>query len=94
AVARVFFVMATGGGPGARPGLTGSPPIPVTVGAGLVSDVLILAGAIYDWRTRGRVHPAYLVGAAVVVGLQLVRIPLSQSAMWLAVANTLAGFAA
>jgi len=94
AVARVFFVMATGGGPGARPGLTGSPPIPVTIGAGLVSDLLIVAGMIYDWRTRGRVHPAYLIGAAVLVGLQLVRVPLAQSSMWLALANSLAGFAA
>jgi uncharacterized membrane protein YozB (DUF420 family) len=92
AVARVFFVMATGGGPGARPGLTGSPPIPVTVGAGLIADLLIVAGAVYDWRTRGRVHPAYLVGAAVVVGLQLVRIPLAQTPIWLAFADSMAKF--
>jgi hypothetical protein len=94
AVARVFFVMATGGGPGARPGLTGSPPIPVTVAAGLVSDLLIVAGIVYDWRTRGRVHPAYLIGGVVLVGLQLVRIPLGQSSLWLAVANGLAKFVA
>jgi len=63
------------------------------VGAGLITDLLIVAGAVYDWRGRGRVHPAYLVGAAVVVGLQLLRIPLSQSPMWLAFADSLAKFA-
>jgi hypothetical protein len=71
----------------------GPPPIPVTVGAGLISDLLVVAGAVHDWRTRGRVHPAYLVGAAVLVGLQLVRIPLAQSPMWLAFADSLAKFA-
>ena len=93
AVARFFFVAITGGGPGARPGLSGPPPIPVTVGAGLITDLLIVAGVVYDWRTRGRVHPAYMVGAAVVVGLQFLRVPLSQSPMWLAFADSLAKFA-
>jgi hypothetical protein len=93
AVARVIFVIVTGGGPGARPGLAPPPPMPVTLVGGLITDLLILAGVVYDWRTRGRVHPAYLVGGAVVVGLQLLRLPLAPSHAWLAFADSLGAFA-
>jgi hypothetical protein len=93
AVARFLFLMINGGGPGVRPGLTPPPPIPVTVVGGLIPDLLIVAGAVYDWRTRGKVHPAYLVGAAVVVGLQVLRIPLAPSHAWLAFADSLGNFA-
>jgi len=93
AFARVLFLMVNGGGPGVRPGLTTPPPIPVTVVGGLVPDLLIVAGVVYDWRARGRVHPAYLVGAGVVVGLQLLRLPLAPSHAWLAFADSLGGFA-
>jgi hypothetical protein len=93
AVARFMFLMINGGGPGVRPGLTTPPPIPVTVVGGLIPDLLIVVGMAYDWRTRGRAHPAYLVGAAVVVGLQVLRIPLAPSHAWLAFADSLGGFA-
>jgi hypothetical protein len=93
AVARVMFVIITGGGPGARPGLSTPPPIITTVVGGLITDLLIVAGAAYDWRTRGRVHPAYLIGGAVVLALELLRLPLSQSHAWLAFADSLATFA-
>ena len=38
------------------------PPLPVAVPLppALIGDLFIVAGMIYDWRTRGRVHPAYL----------------------------------
>ena len=92
AVARLFFLAVTGGGPGARPGL--SPPVPIatTIAAGLVVDLLILVGAAYDWRSRGRVHPAYLVGATVMLALQFLRVPVAHSHAWLAFANSLAAF--
>jgi hypothetical protein len=40
------------------------------------------------------VHPAYLIGGAVLVGLQLMRLPLAQSSIWMAFANSMAGFVA
>ena len=71
AAARVGFVLATGGGPGARPGL--APPVPPEFGirgTAMVS-VILLAGVIYDWRTRGRPHPAYLVGLGALFAVAI-----------------------
>ncbi|MDB5452450.1 MAG: hypothetical protein JWO33_1028 [Caulobacteraceae bacterium] len=92
AMARVFFVLATGGGPGARPGIGPPPPVQLGVAAGLVVDLLIVAGMIYDWRTRGRPHPAYLIGLVVTVAVQVLRGPISQTPPWLAFADLLARF--
>jgi hypothetical protein len=54
-----------------------------------VPDLLILAGALYDRRTRGHVHPAYKWGGGFVVGSQIVRLALLKSAAWMAVARAL-----
>jgi hypothetical protein len=54
-----------------------------------VADLLILAGAMYDRRTRGRVHPAYKWGGGFVVGSQVLRLALVKSAVWMAVAQLL-----
>src|SRR5258706_13406281 len=62
AIARIFFLVSVGGGgAGMRPGL--APPIPVlfALGPGLLAELLIVAGMVYDWRTRGRPHPAYVI---------------------------------
>ncbi len=87
AVARVFFVITTGGGPGLRPGL--GMPVPVIVASApvLVLELLIVAGIVYDWRTRGRPHPVWLVGAAVMTAVAVLRPPLSGTHAWLALAD-------
>jgi hypothetical protein len=36
----------------------------------MVSPIL-LAGVIYDWRTRGRPHPAYLIGLGVLFAVAI-----------------------
>jgi len=92
AVARVFFILATGGGPGMRPGLGPPPPVAIGLGGGLVADLVMVAGAAFDWRTRGRPHPAWLIGLAVSVTVQVLRGPLSTTAPWLAIARGLAAF--
>lgn len=92
AVARVMFVMITGGGPGARPGLGHPPPIMTTVVGGLIVDLLVVGGMLYDWRSRGRVHPAYIIGGAILLGSQFARLPISTSPAWLAFADSLAAF--
>lgn len=92
AMARVFFLATTGGGPGLRPGLGKSPPVATTVGPGLVVDLLILAAVAFDWRTRGRPHPAYLWAGGAVLAVQLLRAPLSASPQWRALADGLAQF--
>ncbi len=93
AIARVFFLVAThGGGPGVRPGL--APPIPVSLALapGLIGELLVLAGMFYDWRTRGRPHPAYVIGFVVSIAVMLVRTPLSATHAWLDFTRFLAGF--
>ncbi len=93
AVARVFFLLATGGGPGLRPGLPAPPPVQIALGPGLIVDLLVVAAIAYDWRTRGRPHPIYLVGLAVMLAVQLLHGPVSATPAWRGFADYLAGFA-
>ena len=65
------------------------PPVAVTLLPALVNDLLIAAVMIYDRRTRGRVHPAYWWGAAAVVAVQILRVPLSTSHAWMRVTDWL-----
>ena len=52
-------------------------------------DLLILGCAAFDWSKNRRVHPAYVVGLAVVVVGQFGRLALSQTAAWMEVARWL-----
>jgi hypothetical protein len=60
-----------------------------SVAPGLIADIPIIIGIIYDWRTRGRPHPAYLIGGGIVLLAQLGRVPLSGSAAWHSMAGWL-----
>ena len=94
AAARWFFVLL--GPPGARglsPSETGPAPVAISVAPGLLIDLLIVVAMIYDWRTRGRVHPVYLIGGPALLFLQLIRVPLSTTPAWHAVAAWVAGLA-
>lgn len=93
AMARVFFVLITGGGPGLRPGLGPPPPLIIGLVPSLVVEALILAGIVYDWRTRGRPHPVWLIGAAVMTAVILLRGPLSGTQYWLTFADGLSRIA-
>ncbi len=90
AIARVFFVLITGGGPGLRPGLGAPPPLAFTVAPGLILELLIVAGIVYDWRTRGKPHPAWLAGGAIMTAVILLRVVVAGTAPWLAFAEALA----
>jgi hypothetical protein len=46
------------------------------------ADVLLLAAVAYDYRTSKRVHPAYLWGAVLIVGLQVATIIATQTEGW------------
>jgi hypothetical protein len=89
AVARVFFVLATGGGPGARPGLGPPPPMAIALVPSLALDLMIIAGMVYDWRKRGRPHPAWIVGLVVITGVVVARGPLSATPGWIGFAESL-----
>lgn len=93
AVARILFVLLSGGGPGMRPGLGPPPPLVVTMVPGLLLELFIVAGAIHDWRRHGRPHPAWIVGAVVMTAVVLSRVPLATTSGWLGFASFMAGFA-
>lgn len=82
ATARVFMTLF------APADAKGPPPVFVSVPPGLLVDLLIVAGIVYDWRTRGRPHPAYLVGGALLLANQLLAVPLSATATWMSIARS------
>lgn len=92
AMARFFFLAATGGGPGLRPGLGPARSVESTMLAGFLADILIVVAMTFDWRTRRRPHPAYLWGFGAVLTVQLLRVPLSKTPAWLSFTDFLAGF--
>lgn len=90
---RIFFALHAGIAPGLRPGSVPTPPPQATIPSGLITIALILVAVVYDWRTRGRPHAAYLVGGTIVAAAIFLRAPLSGSAAWQATATFLASFA-
>lgn len=92
AVARFVFLATTGGGPGARPGMGPPLPIEVTLKAGILVGLLIVAAMVHDWRSHGRVHPAYWWGLGVTVTVQAMRPVIGYSDAWYRVADFLVSF--
>ncbi len=92
AIARVFYAINVGMSAGMRPGLAGPRTVESVMLSAWLADLLILVAMAYDWRTRGRVHPAYLIGGAAIVAVQLLRAPVSETQWWYSVADFLAGF--
>ena len=76
AVARWFLTFL------APPGPPGPPPVPVTIAPALVACLLLVAAIIFDWRTRGRPHPAYIYGGAALVAVKLLNWPISVTPAW------------
>jgi hypothetical protein len=92
AIARVAFAVSVGIAPGLRPGL-GPLRTAESVGpSGLIADAFVLIGMIYDWRTRGRPHSAYVIGGVILVVVQVVRVPMSTTQWWYALADFLVRF--
>jgi hypothetical protein len=62
------------------------PPVSATIPPALVGDLLILVAMLFDWRTRGRPHPVYLVALPYLLVLQISVTPIADSAAWQSVA--------
>ena len=92
AIARVFFLAATGGGPGMRPGIM--PPQPISRGTlpAILVLSLVAAAMVHDWRSRGRVHPAYWWGFGALAGMYILRPIVGYSAAWSRVTDFLLAF--
>jgi hypothetical protein len=64
-------------------------PLRILIGAALV-DLMLLAVIVIDSRARGRVHPVYVCGGALIVLVQWARIAMLDTATWVAFTNWLA----
>ena len=53
-------------------------------------DLIILAGALYDWTSRGRVHRVWLYGGALMVASQVLMMAVMGSQWWHAFAEAMA----
>jgi hypothetical protein len=86
AVGRLFILAL-----GATPPVPGTlpPPVFVTIFPGLISDLLLVPAMWHDYRRFGRVHRVLWIGAAALVAGQLLRVPISQTATWHAIADWL-----
>ena len=91
-IARFFFLAATGGGPGLRPGIGPPRPVEFSLMPALIGDLIIVVAILFDWRTRGRPHPAFLWGLGGLLAVQLLRVPISRTDAWLGFADFLATF--
>jgi hypothetical protein len=87
AAGRVGFLLGVGHGPGLRPGLLPPPPQALPVVAGLLMQLILVAGMVHDKRTRGSVHPAWTVAVSVSAAVILLEVPLSHTVAWLAFAD-------
>jgi len=65
-----------------RPGLGPPAPVEVTYLPAAIVDLLLVAAIVFDWRARGKVHPAYLVGGAALVLIQFGSGPMSETPLW------------
>jgi hypothetical protein len=92
AIARFFFLAATGGGAGMRPGLGPPQPIENTMVGGMIVELLVVAAIIHDWRTHGRVHAAYLWGLGVMLAVHWLRPVVGYSETWYRIADFLLRF--
>jgi hypothetical protein len=81
AVARWFLTFL------APPGPQGPPPVIVTIPPALVAYLLLVVAIVFDWRTRGRPHPVYVIGGVALVLVKLLNLPISHSAAWHAFAG-------
>lgn len=54
-------------------------------------NLIVVAGMIYDWRTRGRVHRVWIWGGLAMLASQIVVFPVMGSGWWHRFAETMAG---
>ena len=66
----------------APPGPPGPPPVAVDLLPAAVTLILLCVALVFDWRTRGRPHSAYVIGGVALVALKLGQIPLSTTSLW------------
>ncbi len=66
-----------------------APPVFVAVPPALLGDLLLLVALWFDWRTRGRPHPVYLIGGALMILLHATQVQVAESPAWQAIATAI-----
>ena len=59
------------------------------VGALIIADLFLAALVIFDWRTRGRIHPTTLIGGAITLIFEPLRFIIALSDWWPPIARSL-----
>lgn len=101
AIARPFIIyIVMGGHPPPFEGTVGlagfhGPPPPVigVLPPSLAGLLFIVAGMVRDWRSLGKVHPAYWWAGGFALATQLLKIPFSDTALWHGIARFLISLA-
>jgi hypothetical protein len=94
AIARVFKLFLAPAEIRALPLRDQPPPLmQLTIGPYIVCDLLILVAIAYDWRTRGKPHPALLIAGGLTVAVQLARFVVGPTPVWHAFASWLVSLA-
>jgi len=75
----------------APPGAPVVPPVSVATGPVAVACLLLIAAMLHDWRGRGRPHAVYVWGGGVFLAVMLLRIPVSTTSAWQAIAAAMTG---
>jgi hypothetical protein len=86
-IARWFIVLL------APPDASGPPPVGADILPAAVIAMLLAVAVVYDWRTRGRPHRAYVVGGLAFVAIKVLQVPASETPVWHAVAGWLLALA-
>jgi hypothetical protein len=84
AIARVFLTYLAPAG-----AAEGPPPPFVSVPPGVVATLLIVVAIVYDWRTRGRPHKAYIYGGLLVLGEIFLAVGVAGTEAWMNIARSL-----
>lgn len=80
-----LFLLALGATP---PSATSAPPpVFVTILPGILADLLLVPAMFHDRKHLGHVHRVYWIGGAALVASQLLRVPISNTAAWHAIAQ-------
>jgi hypothetical protein len=87
AVARMFQLANFGWSLGMRPAMRPPPPVTASLGPIVVCSLIIVIGMVHDWRTRGKIHPAWTIGLAITLVVAVSRLPFSQTEAWHAFAD-------
>ena len=85
AVARVLLAFLAPAGAD----LSGPPPVFVAIPPSIVGYLMIAIAMVYDRRTRGRVHRAYVYGTAALLLNSILLLPVAGTQAWMATAEFL-----